>query len=60
MEACHIFYPRFSLVNDNKIPFIDFGHTTLLPPEMAKHINRDVMMALCPSVRGAVISDGLD
>lgn len=33
------------------IPFIDFGHTTYIPDEMKKHMNKDVMQALTPSVR---------
>ncbi|KIR25254.1 hypothetical protein I307_06223 [Cryptococcus deuterogattii 99/473] len=31
------------------IPFIDFGHTTYIPDEMKKHMNKDVMQALTPS-----------
>ena len=43
-------YAADSLINDNQIPYIDFGHTTVVPAEMAKHMNRDVMLALCPAV----------
>jgi RNA polymerase I-specific transcription initiation factor RRN7 len=42
---------RCSSINENQIPYIDFGHTSLLPAEMAKHMNRDIMIALCPIVR---------
>lgn len=35
------------------IPFIDFGQTTYIPDEMKKHMNKDVMQALTPSVRSS-------
>ncbi|WVQ77975.1 hypothetical protein IAT38_000056 [Cryptococcus sp. DSM 104549] len=38
-----------NLVNENKIPYLDFGHTTHIPDEMRKHINREAMNALSPS-----------
>ena len=39
-----------SLVNQVKIPFIDFGHTNLLPTEMRKHMNASVIRAISPNV----------
>ncbi|WVO12723.1 hypothetical protein L204_100331 [Cryptococcus depauperatus] len=36
------------LINEIKIPFIDFGHTSLIPKDMRVHMNRDVMLALSP------------
>lgn len=37
------------LISTMAIPFIDFGHTTYIPGEMKKHMNKDVMQALTPS-----------
>ncbi|WVO21859.1 uncharacterized protein IAS62_003179 [Cryptococcus decagattii] len=37
------------LISTMAIPFIDFGHTTYIPDEMKKHMNKDVMQALTPS-----------
>ncbi|WVQ98863.1 hypothetical protein IAU59_005994 [Kwoniella sp. CBS 9459] len=37
-----------NLVNQNEIPYIDFGHTTYIPAGMKKRMNRDVMIALSP------------
>lgn len=42
-----------ALVNTLQIPYVDFAHTTLLPAEMVRHMNRDVRLSLrpqrCPS-----------
>jgi hypothetical protein len=37
-----------SIVDENQIPYLDFAHTTLLPEDMIKHMNRDVISALSP------------
>lgn len=41
------------MINANEIPYIDFARTTLLPPDMVKHMNREVRSSLrpqrCPS-----------
>ncbi|WWC60925.1 uncharacterized protein I303_103501 [Kwoniella dejecticola CBS 10117] len=37
-----------SAINEMKIPYIDFYHTTHLPTEIKRHMNRDVMIALAP------------
>ncbi|OXG53108.1 RNA polymerase I-specific transcription initiation factor RRN7 [Cryptococcus neoformans] len=37
------------LISTMAIPFIDFGHTTYIPDEMKRHMNKDVMQALTPS-----------
>ncbi|KAK8869704.1 hypothetical protein IAR55_000272 [Kwoniella newhampshirensis] len=37
-----------NLINEVKIPYIDFAHTTYLSDEMKKHMNRDVTAALSP------------
>lgn len=42
-----------SLISTMAIPFIDFGHTTYIPDEMKRHMNKDVMQALTPSVRSS-------
>ncbi|RXK35145.1 hypothetical protein M231_07593 [Tremella mesenterica] len=43
-----LFVDMESLVNMNRIPYLDFGRSTLISYEMRKHINRAVMLALCP------------
>ncbi|WRT67298.1 uncharacterized protein IL334_004266 [Kwoniella shivajii] len=35
-------------INEMKIPYIDFYHTTYLSEEMKRHINRDIMISLSP------------
>lgn len=37
-----------SVVNHNKIPFIEFFKSTQLPAEMKKHMNRAVRLSLMP------------
>lgn len=48
-----------SLISTMAIPFIDFGHTTYIPDEMKKHMNKDVMQALTPSVRYHTLAIGM-
>jgi hypothetical protein len=39
------------MINDNKLPYLDFARTTFIPPEMFNRMNRDVRLALTPRVR---------
>lgn len=36
-------------MNTNRIPYIDFAKSTLISPEMAKHMNHDVQISLRPT-----------
>ncbi|ORY24983.1 hypothetical protein BCR39DRAFT_545473 [Naematelia encephala] len=38
-----------ALINDAKIPYLDFAHTTIVPQDMYKHMNREVALALSPA-----------
>lgn len=40
--------PDASLINLNRIPYIDFGKSTLLPKEMLIRMNHDVRVSLRP------------
>lgn len=42
------------LVNSNSIPYIDYGHSKLLPSAMRPHVNRNVMLAISPLVSPAL------
>ena len=44
------------MVNDNILPYLDFGRTTCIPPEMFNRMNRDVRLALTPRVRSCPFS----
>jgi hypothetical protein len=49
------------MINDNRLPYLDFARTTFIPPEMFNRMNRDVRLALTPRVRswrGLLIADG--
>ncbi|WWD16029.1 hypothetical protein CI109_100454 [Kwoniella shandongensis] len=37
-----------TVINEVKIPYIDFGHTTFLSDEMKRHMNRDVLIGISP------------
>ena len=39
------------MINDNKLPYLDFARTTFIPIEMFNRMNRDVRLALTPRVR---------
>jgi hypothetical protein len=39
-----------SLVNDNRIPYLDFARTTFITGDMFKRMNREVRAALSPRV----------
>jgi hypothetical protein len=39
-----------SLVNDNRIPYLDFARTTFITGDMFKRMNREVRNALSPRV----------
>jgi hypothetical protein len=39
------------LIEECRIPYIDFGHTNHLPASLKSHLNRSSMLALSPTVR---------
>lgn len=45
-NVAYVLIPR--AINHNRIPFIEFFKSTLLPAEMKKHMNRSVRISLMP------------